>query len=555
LADPVSAMIQRASDALGALSADETELLDNALQGRRTDFIGRPPPKIRADVIRWICTDPDSTARLQPLGLRVRGAQIDGDLDLNGVRLESTLVLNSCVMGQLIARDARLRTVVLDGTVSRGFIADRVEISGSLLMRAITDHPARTCEVHGQLVLLKASISGDLDCTGALISAPGLVAVIMQRARVGGSVFLRGGNKGIPPHERRMVGPGQPPGTALDRLPIFHCQGAIELRDAEIGGALDCSGARLSDCPIGQAGYPYSLDAARATMASAYLTRQFAPDGLVVLSGASVKGVLNFARASLGSGGLIGDGLSVGQTLWWTNVDLDASASRTVLAFADLGTLHFDMKSWPAPGRVSLTGATYRDLNRWLTPRDRERGTVHADVAAFLEIIRLQTTALPQDDSPGYSGQPYEQLATVLKRGGEERAAQRVLIARVDDALKRRNQFVRAAGLMLKATIGYGYRPLRVVAYLAGMLLLGTIAFSVGYHHHDFGSTNPVHPPFAGLTYSLDALLPFIDLGQEKAWTVKTGGVTWVAIYYWIHVCMGWLLSSFVVVGLTRAAR
>jgi len=222
------------------------------------------------------------------------------------------------------------------------------------------------------------------------------------------------------------------------------------------------------------------------------------------------------------------------------------------LAFASATALEYDSASWPHAGKLDLSGFRYESLHRWLTAEERSRRLRHADIADFLGVIRRQTLAA---DGPGYTPRPYEQLARTLREQGEARKAQDVLIARTDDAVRGRPRAVRLGALVLKLAVGYGYRPLRVLVPIAFMLLVGWFVFSYGHEHDSFAPGARVHPPFHPLAYSLDSLVPFIDLGQEKAWTISTAEAGWLATYYWIHVCMGWLLSSFVVLGVTRSAR
>ena len=76
-----------------------------------------------------------------------------------------------------------------------------------------------------------------------------------------------------------------------------------------------------------------------------------------------------------------------------------------------------------------------------------------------------------------------------------------------------------------------------------------------------------VYPRFNFLVYSVDTFVPLIDLHQGKYWLpnanrgheipkikgLHTGGL--LRLYLWIHILMGWLLSTLLVVGLTGLVR
>jgi len=51
--------------------------------------------------------------------------------------------------------------------------------------------------------------------------------------------------------------------------------------------------------------------------------------------------------------------------------------------------------------------------------------------------------------------------------------------------------------------------------------------------------------------YSLDVLLPIVDLGQESAWIPH--GVT--AVWSWFEILFGWVLTTAAVAGLTSVLR
>lgn len=67
------------------------------------------------------------------------------------------------------------------------------------------------------------------------------------------------------------------------------------------------------------------------------------------------------------------------------------------------------------------------------------------------------------------------------------------------------------------------------------------------------------HPAFYSLIYSLDTLIPIVNLGQESAWTpnVDDGrpfGLI-AQVYWWFHTLAGWVIASLLAVTLSGIFR
>jgi hypothetical protein len=148
---------------------------------------------------------------------------------------------------------------------------------------------------------------------------------------------------------------------------------------------------------------------------------------------------------------------------------------------------------------------------------------------------------------------------------------------------------------LLGALIAYGHRPLRAVWWLAGMWLLGAVLFGVAHGDGGFKPNNAVilskpewaqcaergdrrgdhpstlacyreqpeaagYPAFNAALYSLDTLVPVVDLEVQDYW-VPDERVSPAARYYlWGHIAMGWFLALLAVAGVsglidTRATK
>ena len=340
---------------------------------------------------------------------------------------------------------------------------------------------------------------------------------------------------------------------------------SISLFRAEIGGNLDCSSSRLAgDLP---------LAAALAAI-----------NGDVVLhDGVETAGVIDLRLAKIGQSlsvnharftgrresGLIAERATIGGTLYWVAI---AKTAKTELDLGDThaGSLWDDEQSWPTPGNLYLDGFTYGSF-----------AGGPGDGAARLRWLRLQPLGLQAQP------QPYHQLALVLRADGREEGAVEVEIAR-ENALMGSGRMSTANRLWqeaLRVTIGYGYRPLRALWWVAGFVSLGAALFWWGYRAGLITPTDesayrafiengapPRHyPPFSSLVYSLENFLPVVDLYQGTYWrpnphhhpinpwhntqVSSTLPGRMLRVYLWLHILAGWMITPLFFAGVAGLLR
>lgn len=68
-------------------------------------------------------------------------------------------------------------------------------------------------------------------------------------------------------------------------------------------------------------------------------------------------------------------------------------------------------------------------------------------------------------------------------------------------------------------------------------------------------SDNPIQ--FNSIAYSVDSFLPVINLRQDDNWAPKsTDPIGFLLqIYQWIHVLLGWLLTTLAIAGFTGLVK
>jgi hypothetical protein len=211
--------------------------------------------------------------------------------------------------------------------------------------------------------------------------------------------------------------------------------------------------------------------------------------------------------------------------------------------------------------------------------------------------------------------QPYEQLANVLRDMGHEEDARAVLIEK--ERLQRRARRVRARNPMwrfalwakdalLAVTLRYGRQPLLALLWLAVFWAIGVVIFAIAEHNGALKPNSAVvlrslewtmcdleqtetrympssgqvwagralpgqtqlacfrsqpesssYPEFSPWMYSLDALLPVMEIGQKQYWRpnpVKPTGVLTLNYYYFQSI-IGWALSLLAVAGFSGLVK
>jgi hypothetical protein len=462
-------------------------------------------------------------------------------LDCDGITVERDIVCSGfTARGEVSLSGARVAGhLILDGARlanpgGRALYADALTVGQSLFCR-------NGLTAEGEIRLNGARIGGVCNLTGAQLSNPGGRAFYAVRFSVDGDLLCRKGFTAqgevnldgariggqVELDEARLINPG---GNALmaDQLSVdqmFSAQrltteGVLRLTRAHIGGVLSLSGAHLIN-PGGNALAAEGLTVDR----SVFCGEGFTAQGGIHLANAHLGGHLDLRGASLNnSEGLALDleGSCVAHLLLRP---AHAPTGGIDLANAQVGVFDDDQATWPPT--LLLRGFTYETLaNDQVSARDRLRWLTR---------------------SPGgYTPQIYDQLAAAYRRDGREEAARHVAIAKQWHRRKMLNPIGKLTNWLLYLTVGYGYRTWLAAIWLAGLLTIGTWEFSNAYPHH-MARAEPKGPAFHAMAYTLDLLLPIVDLGQRKAWQPQGTATYWS----WALIAAGWVLTTAVVAGLT----
>ncbi|MGI5457451.1 hypothetical protein ACQEWB_30660 [Streptomyces sp. CA-249302] len=351
--------------------------------------------------------------------------------------------------------------------------------------------------VDGPITLADTSVRGSVVLRGARLNHPSGTALMAARVHIGGDFDGRGG---------------------------LSAEGTLDLCDARIGGSLLLDGAELT-APDGG---PNALSANGIDVGGlAHFGRGLTAHGRIAMSNAVVRSYLSFYGAVLDAGeadeALVCRGTQAAQlALQFGEIPkgvVDLSRTRAAL-------IHDDPATWP--DSLIVDGTVYGILRPALRAADR----------------------LPwlARDPEGFTPQPYEQLATVYQSHGRDADARTVLVARHRNLRPVLPLPARLWSLLQDVTVGYGYRPRRAIGLLLCLLAAGSALFGT-WHPEPVGG-GP-YPRFQPVIYTLDLLLPLVDLGQERAYE-PSGAMQWAGI---VLIGTGWLLATTVAAGAGRVLR
>jgi hypothetical protein len=404
------------------------------------------------------------------------------------------------------------------GAADRG---ERATVPAALLVELLTRPVDVRRAARAALRLSGAKISGKLDLAGAQITAPmafdrcwfaeppdltraSAANVRMRRCHLPGLtaqlIELRGD---LDCEECEFVGP-------------------VVLRHGRIGGTVSFDGGQLHH--PGQV----ALNADGVTVQGTVAIRNLTCHGGIRMCTASIGGAVALGGTTLDNAD--GSALTMDSTyaneVWMTW----AVAPRGVVSLINsrVSRLSDNPATWPE--QLCLRGLTYETI-------EGRAAAMPVSVAERLRWLRR--------DPRGFSPQPYEQLAAYYRRTGHDVEARRVLLAKQRERRRTLAWSGRFAGWLQDILVGYGYRNWLAVGWFLAFWIMGAALFTV--HRPQPLLPGGTHE-YNAAVYALDLLLPVVDLGQERAWSLA--GQAQYAGY--ALSLAGWTLTAAIVAGLTR---
>jgi hypothetical protein len=523
--------------------------------GYRRPGAPTPDQTVRAELLAYLARGGGPGAPVAARQLQIMGAWVSGRLDLAGASVPLSLWLYRCgfALAPLFDGAHVLGSLSFADCALPGLRAEGCRIDGDLALSAGSD-------VEGEVRLTRTRIGREPNCErlGLRGSHCLFVADAMQ---IGGDVNLCGGVEAV---------------------------GELRFIAAHIGGDLRASAARLTaDIDrAGRRGVALNLD--RACIAgSVALDAGFSAGGAVRLQQVEIHGDLDCSSADFDAVGDASWGAG-GAGLVLTRAQVGGSLSLQRLATplqsaslidAHVGTLIDDASTWGQ--HLELDGFRYTRFGRGAP----------TDAAMRVDwLLRQRADHLGADFRPA----PWRQVVGVLRHMGHDLSARAVALGH-ERQLRKIGAIGRGAPRGLRWLVrlghgafglvaGYGQRPLRLLASALAVWLLCGAAYwgaAEGFApsaallvaaprlaacRPDCPGLPATLPAFQPLVYSLDVLLPLVDLQQQRHWAPARGalapaveaalGTPPLRLLGWVEAACGWVLALVALVCLARwAAR
>jgi hypothetical protein len=504
-------------------------------------------------------------------GVLLTAADVRGQFNLSGLKIHGQPEAAIAAQGMRVGTDVWLNEGF---EATSAVLLDRAEIGGTVNA------------VAGRFSAGESPEIADEDPE----TANDGIALSLASASIGGSLVL-----------------GDEPWTAERDLSGFRASGTVILSDTHVADRLEAAGGTFDGCggdALRADGIRVDTDMRLASRKDKHGQYRFEAYGAVRLSRATIAGSLDLTGALLTvaprdggdprpaasacetdaseSDGCEGDARE-GNAREDDACALDASLARVgdrlvlrelvklkgcvSLSGAQVGMLSDDKSYWvECANTLKLDDFRYGRLDRdWLDWR-----------AGSMWLSRLHR----------YSAQPYLELARVERAMGRTRDARRLNIERHKARLSRQrpskkpNPAVRALNFLTRVgdrvvglLIGWGYARWRLAPMWATLLIVGAFLFHWAGHHNimrpshpppyrsgdapESARCTPEYPCFESFTYSLDLILPVVELNQRDNWYAD-GGTTRgknVAIATVVLTLLGWVFATLLAASFTNVLK
>jgi hypothetical protein len=503
--------------------------------------------------------------------INLTGAQVDGDLQCVYAKLMNKNKIALMATHIIVKGGIFMNGAISEGIVDfRSAIISRFEAQQAHFSNkddiALAIETAKVngpifldnAKIKGQLRLASSIIGGVLQCDGAQFINEGKSALFALQTEVHGNVLLRdvtamgevsfGGAKidGVLECDRSqfinkganaLFAEGLKATGGIHLHDNFKAEGAVRLLNSILDNDLYCTKGHF----LNERG-------------EALIAEHIKIKGKAFFSSIEVKGLVSFASAEI-------DG-----HFKWTDVPSNSNVILD-LRYAKIGTLWDDEASWPTRDHLWLNGLVYENIDSKAPRSFKSR----------IKWLKLQPTER-------FYPQPYDQLARVYNKAGQDNDAKRVLIEKNKDPLwlSQMTRWEKFWQRFLGITIGFGYRPFHALYWIFLLIVIGWGVFSVaaitgimtpskeGAYISEAGvagrQLSTDYPKFNSLIYSVDLFIPVIDLHMKNYWLPNannkselrisnrinipiSGSI--IRIWFWLHIILGWILITLFIVGLT----
>jgi hypothetical protein len=480
---------------------------------------------IRGGLVRWLCVEPRVQSRIDPLGIRIQSAKINGELNLSFVTVRFPLTFRSCKFTnplRLVLAD--LSQLDLTTSAVSEVFTQLAHIKGSVFL-------SEGFSAEGEVRLYGASVGGSLDCDNGSFKNANGAALNAEGAKIEGGVLLRN---------------------------EFSADGPVLLYGASVGGNLDCDHGSFKNA---------NGDALNATLAkverAVFLDEGFTAIGRIMLDGAAVAGDFSIAKAKL------------------EGAYLDMQRAR-------VGTLRGEPVTWPKAGELLLDGFSYERLAeapidasyrlRWLRLQRSPKTNNSFSPQPYQHLAKV----LREQGNAAAAREVLIGLEDDRRKYGSLTRAQRLWAWILDWTMAygyrplRALSFIGIFVLVGFLVFGSAYRSEQLVP-----------TDKDAYEKFKAGQLPGSYEGFCALVYSFDTFVPIIDLRQRSRWKLidtKEGAfklpkwnesnvvcalcdpmalipwclplaVGFIRFFWWLDIIAGWFFTLLFAAGISGLVR
>jgi hypothetical protein len=381
----------------------------------------------------------------------------------------------------------------------------------------------------GGVSMYTGRIGADLDCRGGRFKGSAENAALsLDGTEIKGGVFL-----------------------TSDKEQQFHAMGLVRLETTKIRSDLVCTGGRFVGWVTKFKNKSAGVPAGRKQGLALSGDRANISGSVLLGSGFDATGGVGFRFATIGGDLGCGDGKFKSSHYYALNLehsqikgtfrfrDVSAMMGSIMFTAAHVAGLIDDEASWNKGKGLELDGFRYARFVREPYLADG-KWTNPAPVDAASRIRWLDSLA-KQHWRGNFKPEPWDVLITVLRETGHAEAAKEVAIAKNRRQLTQSGPLARLPHALYGRLYGFGYKPVYCLGWAAGICLIWAGLFWCGA---EFGAMMPTdakvmaevkdstcaanwvncgeligrYPTFNSLAYSLDYILPIVDLNQKKTW-------------------------------------
>src|SRR6516164_1954660 len=459
--------------------------------------------------------------------LELNGSTVTGELNLDHLTVDSSLLIAKAKLEKVVLVIAHIGGVLgLDGaTVTGKLDMDMLRVDSSLFMRdgQFGEVVLRNANI-GALELDGSRVSGTLNMNKLYVGAAVFMRhgqfseVVFRSARVGGTLELNGSTV-TGEFDMDMLRVDSSLFLRNDakfadvKLTAAHIGGQLDMTDSKVAGNLECYSLVVDqDGLLYDAQFTGTIDCKFSKFRNLYLNNSTFGGDVDLSSG-------QFSELRLGE--------AVPQhSLQWSE------GKALILRNARAETIPLLTDAWPA--HVDVNGFTYRALRH--------------DTA----VNRHRTPECPSDlfrcwlgKQKSFSPHAYEQLALAFQNQGHADDA-RAIRYNGRRSEERESGGLRYAWLTtLNWAIGYGHHIELAMIWTLVLVILGVFVLGVS-------GEGPKNGMPVGLSYSFDMLLPIIKL-RDAHYKIDLMG--WPRYYFYVHKIAGYVLASFLIVGISGLTK